>query len=80
MEQLRRVAYGELAGSRGAHLCQVILHDITDDAKLIKVPSAALCAKGLLEADLHVGDEVSVPRGRQELIGKSACSMAEIIL
>ena len=58
----------------GAHLCQVILHDIPDDAKLIKVPSAALCAKGLLEANLHIGDEVSVPCGRQELVGKSACS------
>ncbi len=58
----------------GAHLCQVILHDIPDDAKLIKVPSAALCSKGLLEADLHIGDEIPVPCGRQELVGKSACS------
>ena len=62
----------------GAHLCQVILHDISDDAKLIKVSPAALCAKGFLEADLHIGDEVPVPRWGQELVGKSACSMHAI--
>ncbi len=57
---------------QGPHLCEVILHDVPDNAKLIKVASPPLSAKGLLEAYLHIGDEVSVPRWRQELIGKSA--------
>ncbi len=55
-----------------AHLDQVVLHDIADNAKLVKVTAAAVGAEGLLEADLHVGNEVAVPRGRQELVRKSA--------
>lgn len=54
------------------HLEQVVLHDIADDAKFVKVAAAAVGAKGLLEADLHVGDEVAVPRRRQELVCESA--------
>lgn len=31
----------------------MVLHHISDDAVLIEVPTPALCAKRLLEADLH---------------------------
>lgn len=32
----------------GAHLQQMVLHDIADDAKLVKVAAPPLCPKGLL--------------------------------
>lgn len=53
-----------------AHLHEVVLHDVPDDAELVKVAPAALRAEGLLEADLDVGDRVAAPGGRQELVGK----------
>lgn len=37
-----------------------VLHDITDDAKFVKVATAALCAERFLESDLDVGDRVLV--------------------
>lgn len=36
-----------------SHLEHVILHNISNDAILIKVTPSALCAKGFLETDLH---------------------------
>jgi hypothetical protein len=50
----------------------VVLHDIADDPKLVKVSAPALRPKGLLEANLNIGDEVAVPCGVQKLVGKPA--------
>lgn len=36
-----------------SHLEHVVLHNISNDAILIKVTPSALCAKGFLETDLH---------------------------
>ena len=54
------------------HLTEVVLHDVADDAELVEVAAAPVRAKGLLEADLHVADEVAVPRGAQELVREPA--------
>ena len=54
----------------GADLYEVILHHISDDAKLVKVATSALCAKGLLESDLHIADVLVIPNGTQEGIRK----------
>ena len=54
-----------------ARLHEVVLHDVANDAKLIKVAAAALSAKRLLEGDLNVGDVVQVPGRPQECICKS---------
>ena len=47
---------GSATGRTRAHLHEVVLHDITDDAKLVKVAPAPLRANVLLEADLDIGD------------------------
>jgi hypothetical protein len=39
---------------------RTVLHDVADDAKLVKVAPAALGAKGLLEGELDVADKVFV--------------------
>jgi hypothetical protein len=46
----------------------MVLHNVTDDAKLIKVPSSSLGTEGLLECDLNIVDVVSVPGGAQERV------------
>jgi hypothetical protein len=46
----------------------MVLHNVTDDAKLIKVPSSTLGTEGLLECDLNIVDVVSVPGGAQERV------------
>ena len=48
----------------------MILHDITNDAKLVKVAPAAFSAKVLLHGDLHVADVVAIPKWIQEGVGK----------
>ena len=52
-------------------LHEVILHDISDDAKLVEVSPPPLCAKRLLEGDLHVADVLVIPDGPQERVGES---------
>ena len=49
----------------------MILHDITYDAKLIKVATTALSPKWLFECYLHIADVVVIPRGAKESVGKS---------
>ena len=53
------------------HLYEVVLHDVADDAELVKVAAAALRAERLLEADLHVADVVPVPGRSEEGVGKA---------
>jgi hypothetical protein len=38
-----------------------VLHDITDNAKLIKVTASSFSAKWLLEDDLNIIDALTVP-------------------
>ena len=59
--------------SQNTHLQQVVLHDVPDDAKFIKVTTSALSSKGLLEADDHRRDVVSIPSGSKEHVGKPEC-------
>lgn len=63
--------------AESAYLAKVILHDISDDPKLVKVAASAVGAERLLEADLHIGDEVAVPCGRQKLVGKPVSRKGE---
>jgi hypothetical protein len=46
----------------------VVLHDISNDAKLIKVTASALSAERLLEGDLDVVDVVAVPGSAEERV------------
>lgn len=45
-----------------------VLHNITDDTKLVKVSSTALSSERLLEGDLDVVDVVPVPGCAEELV------------
>lgn len=47
-----------------------ILHDITDDAKLVKVATATLCAEWLFESNLDVINVMSVPGSPKEFVAK----------
>jgi hypothetical protein len=49
---------------------EMVLHDISNDAKLVKVPTTSLGSKRFLEGDLDVVDVISVPGGPKELITK----------
>lgn len=49
----------------------MVLHDISDNAKLVKVASTALGAKRLLEGDLHIVDVVSVPGSTKEGVAEA---------
>ena len=57
---------GLLHRHEGEYLQQMILHDVPDDAELVKVAATALRAEGLLERDLHHGDVLAVPRGTED--------------
>ncbi len=48
----------------------MVLNDITDDAILVKVATATLCAKVLTEDDLHIADEAAVPQWLKDQVGK----------
>jgi hypothetical protein len=48
----------------------MVLHNISDDTKLVKVTTTALGTERLLEGDLDVVDVVSVPGGAKELVTK----------
>lgn len=41
-------------GEKREHLRQVVLQDLTDNAKLVTVSAATIGAKWLLDRDLHV--------------------------
>ena len=50
----------------------MVLHDVTDDAKLVEVASSALGAEGFLEGDRDVSDVVPVPDRLERGISKPA--------
>jgi hypothetical protein len=52
------------------HLCQVVLDDVPNDAVVVEVAATPLCAKVLLEDDLHVAHIVPVPPGTKQWVGK----------
>ncbi len=68
---LRRERDGPLHGEQRQHLEQVVLHDVADDAELVKVPATPLGAERLLERDLDVIDVVAVPGRAQERVAES---------
>jgi hypothetical protein len=49
----------------------MVLHDIANDAKLVKISATPLGTERLLERDLHVVDVVPVPGGTQERVAES---------
>ena len=49
----------------------MVLDDITDDAVLVKVAAAPLCAKVLTEDDLHIADKAAVPQRLKDQVGKA---------
>ena len=50
----------------------MILHDIPDDAKFVKITATPLGTERLLESDHHAGYVVSVPGRAENPITKSA--------
>lgn len=68
---LGRERDGPLHGKESQHLKQVVLHDITNDAKLVEISAAALGAKRLLEGDLNIVDVVTVPGSAEERVTKT---------
>ena len=46
----------------------MVLHDVSDNADIVEVSSAALCAERLFEGDLDALDTVFVPGGVQKLV------------
>ena len=53
------------------HLDEMVLHDIPDNAKLVKVTAPSFGAKRLLERDLDVADVLIIPNGAQEGVCKA---------
>mmetsp|Transcript_4173 Transcript_4173/g.15289 ORF Transcript_4173/g.15289 Transcript_4173/m.15289 type:complete len:394 (-) Transcript_4173:383-1564(-) len=53
------------------NLQQVILHDIANDAVMVKVSTSALGAKIFAKVDLHVTDVVAIPQRLEHDVGKS---------
>ena len=53
------------------YLYEMILHDVSNDSKLIEIASSALSANILLECDLYIADVVMVPSGTKESVCKS---------
>ena len=48
----------------------MVLHNITNNAELIKITATSLSAKWLLESDLHIIDVVAVPCCVEELVAE----------
>lgn len=63
-------AYWRFHGKQGHDLEQMVLNDVTDDAILVKVAAAALCAKVFTEDDLHIADEGPAPQGLKDEVSK----------
>jgi hypothetical protein len=49
---------------------EMVLHHISNDTKLVKVPTTSLGSKRLLEGDLDIVDVISVPGCPKELVAK----------
>ena len=49
-----------------SNLQKMVLHDVSDDAKLVKVSTPAHSAKGLFEGDDDGGNVVPVPSGAEQ--------------
>ena len=48
----------------------MILHNVSDDAKLIKVPTSPLGPEGLFKGDYNRGDIVSIPCWAEQQISE----------
>lgn len=48
-----------------------VLHDIANDAKVVKIPSSPFRAERLFECNLNVINVVAVPGGPKEFVAKS---------
>jgi hypothetical protein len=48
----------------------MVLDDVTDDAILIEIAAAPLCAKVLTENNLHVADVLPAPQGLEHQVGE----------
>ena len=44
----------------------MVLHHVSNDAKLVKISSSALSSKWFLEGDCNTGDVVPVPSGSKD--------------
>jgi hypothetical protein len=49
----------------------MVLHDISDDTKLVEIATPTLGAEGFFEGDLDVVDVISIPSSSEELVTKS---------
>ncbi|KAI6754287.1 hypothetical protein HG530_012801 [Fusarium avenaceum] len=62
---------GSLHSQESENLEEMVLHNITNNAKLVEVTSTSFSAEGLLECDLDVVDVLSVPCGAEEGVTES---------
>jgi hypothetical protein len=62
---------GSLHGEKSQDLEHMILHDIANDAKFVKVAPTAFRAEGLFEGNLYAVDVVAVPCGTKEFVAES---------
>jgi hypothetical protein len=62
---------GSLHSQESKNLEEMVLHNITNDTKLVEVTSTSFSTEGLLESDLNVVDMLSVPCGAEEGVTKS---------
>jgi len=68
LKQVCGVSAGSVAGKKSQ---RTVLHNITDDTKLVEVTTSALGTEWLLEGDLDVVNVVAVPGGAEELVAEA---------
>jgi hypothetical protein len=61
---------GPLHGHETQDLQQVVLHNVANDTKFVKVATSSFRSNLLFERDLHVVDIIAVPKGREEYVGE----------
>lgn len=57
-------------GNQTKYLEQMVLHDVSNNTKIIKISTAAFSTKWFFECDLHLGNIVPVPSGIQNSIAE----------
>jgi len=59
-----------LHGHQTEYLEQMVLHYVSNNAKVVEIPTTAFGAERFFECDLHLRDIVPVPSGVQYSISK----------
>ena len=49
----------------------MVLHDVPNDAELVKILGPSIRTKALLECNLYIADVTPIPQGHDKGVGKS---------